>query len=539
VTEENGLTPLEEERRKSLFGKESEIDETLISTSASAKDADSPPEEQPETKEPLYPEPSLEETMGGASDTAPETPPWEMPESDDDEALEEAMPESHEEEALDEAMPDVSDLDEAFPDLDSAPLEEDEPLPLPEPDVTIMAEGVTPAEPEPEIEAAEIPAEPVEAIVEEPVVEPAVEEPAVEEVAPVELEAVPEAELGAVEVTKDQPKLPAWIEEAESEAAAQPQEADPTAEDLKAAPVIDWSSMTADEAVEATSEGLAKLAAPFTALPAADAPIDVPSPVLKSEEAKPFPLVEAPETAKETVVMARITEARQQKLMTRIDNLLDHVYDQYSLDTDHGVLEEVLKLLKTARHTMIENPRDYDTAEYYTHRAKLLIDNFHNVRKDSYGWPGWGLVIYETLFMISVGLLWIFGDEIAKFFVSRGAAEWALAPWYAMLAGASGGVFGAFWALYRHIARDKDFSRQYTMWYIGSPITGGLAGISIFFLSQVGVLGMNAGSSGNLSAEIVNPNWFLAAIALLAGFKQNVILDLFARLVKLIDASDK
>ncbi len=329
------------------------------------------------------------------------------------------------------------------------------------------------------------------------------------------VEAAPESE----------PKLPSWMAEAEAEADA----AGPV--DAFAGPsdhiVMDWSPGPAEEAEDAPKE-----AAP----PAVEEiKVTIPSPVLKSGVSKPLPMVEAPETVDEEVALGRITEARQLKLMARIDNLLDLIYDRLSAETGQGTLEEVLKLLKTARHTLVENPRDFDTAEYYTHRAKMLLDRFHTVRRDSYGWPGWSLVAYEAVFMLVVALAWVFGERIQDSFLAGGAPEWAVAPWYAMLAGASGGVFGAFWALYKHIANDQDFDRQHTMWYIGSPITGGLAGIAIFFLSHAGALSMGLTNSGGTQAGLVDPNWFLWVVALLAGFKQNVVLDLFARLVKLIE----
>lgn len=273
---------------------------------------------------------------------------------------------------------------------------------------------------------------------------------------------------------------------------------------------------------------------------ASSAPVLVPSPVAHPPEATPLPLVEAPEYAPAETVLERISEGRQAKLMTRVDDLLEQIFEQRSVDTSQDTLEEALKLLKTARHTLIENPRDYDTAEYHTHRAKIVLERFHRVRKDSLRWPGWALAVYQIIFSLLVGLGWGFGGQLLEWVHARGAAEWALSPWFTMMAGAAGGVCGAIWALYQHMSIEQDFDRQHTMWYIGSPFTGALLGAVLFFMVRAGVLAMGLTGSSDLAAELPGlsmgdvGDWFVFALTWLVGFQQNVALDLFARFLRLI-----
>ncbi len=354
------------------------------------------------------------------------------------------------------------------------------------------------------------------------------------------LEAVPipqpkkrEAEEASPPAGPTMPGLPLWIITAEAEAAAAgapaPETGTMPAAALKSAPVIDWSKGPAREAVIKAAETLATKAAPLVALPAADQPMTPPSPVTHPPEATPLELVEAAEADRDQVVLQRITKDRRLKLMARVDELLDEIYARLSTSTGQNTLEEVLKLLKTARHTLIENPRDYDTAEYYVYRAKMLLDRFESVRRDSYRWVGLGIFVYEVLLAAVVITGFIFGQPLTDALVARGVPEWAAAPWSTIMAGAAGGIMGALWALAEHTAIKQDFDKQHTMWYLGSPVTGALLGIVLYYMMHAGTWAMGAEVTTSASDRP-----FLLVLAILVGFQQNVALDLFERFLKLI-----
>jgi len=432
--------------------------------------------------------------MGGPkSDTPPDEPLWEVPDP-----TEEPTPE---------------------PPPEESPWEMPDPVAEPSYKEELMPEKWE-VEPEP---VPEIPAEPVEAAAvviptETPEMEPA-PQPEAEAIIPIEPEKAP--------------KLPSWIVEAEAEAKAavaptEPAEPIPAA-DLKAAPVIDWT-----ETVSKTAEALAVKAAPLSALPEAEKPMEPPSPVEHPPESEPLPLVEAPEEDTEEQVMERITGTRRLKLMARIDDLLDDIYNRLSAETGQNTLEEVLKLLKTARHTLIENPRDYDTAEYYTFRAKMLIDRFQSVRRDSYRWTGLALFAYEVALLMIVIVGFVYGKPLTDALIGQGVPDWAVAPWTTMMASAGGAILGALWALVEHTAIKQDFNKQHAMWFLGSPVTGLLLGVVIYFMMHAGTLAMGVSVPAGEGGAPLDPDWFLLTLAALIGFQQNVALDLFERFIKLI-----
>jgi hypothetical protein len=411
------------------------------------------------------------------------------------------------------------------PKSDDAPLEE----PIPEePDLEEVAPASPPDEPPWELPVTTelLGRQPAEADLARESIPAAPDQP--------EAEAVPPAE-------PERDRLPSWLvtaeEEAAARAAAAAAAAPPAAPEpipaaaLKSAPSIDWTG--SDSGAE-TAEALAWQPAASRAEPEPERAVEIPSPVRHPPEAEPVAVVEAPEKAEEETVLGRITKARQLGLMARIDELLEEIYTRFSAESERNTLEEVLKLLKAARHTLIENPRDYDTAEYYTFRAKMLVDRFQRVRADSYRWTGVAIAIYEVALAVLVVLGWLSSAGIASVLTARGVPEWAFAPWTTMMASAAGAILGALWALVEHVATRQDFSKQYRMWYYVSPIKGLLLGAAIYFMLHAGTLAMEVVTPVSEGGTPLDPNWFLQILAFLVGFQQNVALDLFERLVKLI-----
>lgn len=474
----------EEERRKWLFGETGEIDETLNAPGAEeTEDPSAAGKEDLELDATAdlgpWPTEESESTRDEIRDTAPDKPQWELPDPADEPAYE-SPPEPAPREPAEPAMK-PSFEDDLMPD---------------------KSEGYQ----EPSTEAG------AEA-------------------------AMPAAEAGAP--AEEAPKLPSWILQAEEEARRKAQPAGAPAKplsqaELKSAPTDDWSPGTAEKAAKKAAEMLAAKAAPLSALPKAEKAMAAPTPVSAAIEVKPLDLEEALETASEEQVLERITQARQLRLMTRIDEMLDKIYDRFSAETSKDTLEEVLKLLKAARHTLIENPRDFDRAEYYTYRAKMLIDRFAAVRQESYRWTGLILLVYELILAVVVFFAWLKSHSLAASLASQGVPGWAVAPWTTMLASAMGAILGALWALVEHVSIKQDFNKQHRMWYLASPVKGLILGGILYFMIHAGTLAMGISTPDSAGGSLLEPDWFLLTLAVLIGFQQNVALDLFERFVKLI-----
>jgi hypothetical protein len=96
-----------------------------------------------------------------------------------------------------------------------------------------------------------------------------------------------------------------------------------------------------------------------------------------------------------------------------------------------------------------------------------------------------------------------------------------------MFWGGLGGVVGALYALWTHIADQQDFDEQYSIWYITNPILGIALGGFIFLIIQAGFLSLTAGetSEGIKSATVIY------VMAWISGFKQNVVYEIVRRIL--------
>ena len=99
--------------------------------------------------------------------------------------------------------------------------------------------------------------------------------------------------------------------------------------------------------------------------------------------------------------------------------------------------------------------------------------------------------------------------------------------------GGLGGVIGALYSLYWHVAKVRDFDKQYTMWYIVQPVIGLLLGALVYLLIGPGVLT----ARGVMESETVALSFFPYAVACIAGFRQRFVLEMIDRVIQVITPS--
>jgi hypothetical protein len=96
-----------------------------------------------------------------------------------------------------------------------------------------------------------------------------------------------------------------------------------------------------------------------------------------------------------------------------------------------------------------------------------------------------------------------------------------------MFWGGLGGVVGALYALWTHIADQQDFDEQYSIWYITNPILGIALGGFIFLIIQAGFLSLTAGET----TEGIKSATVIYVMAWISGFKQNVVYEIVRRIL--------
>lgn len=103
--------------------------------------------------------------------------------------------------------------------------------------------------------------------------------------------------------------------------------------------------------------------------------------------------------------------------------------------------------------------------------------------------------------------------------------------------GGIGGVTSALWSLYHHISVDRDYNPVENLWYYSQPVLGMVLGGFVFLVFSAGFLVVQVDLGGQDAA--LGARLLPAAIAVVAGFRQNMVLDLVERIVALIVPSQQ
>jgi H+/Cl- antiporter ClcA len=125
-------------------------------------------------------------------------------------------------------------------------------------------------------------------------------------------------------------------------------------------------------------------------------------------------------------------------------------------------------------------------------------------------------------------------DEVLRLAGGEPIIGFVAGLWSTMMWGGLGGVVGAFYSLYWHVAKVRDFDRQYTMWYVVQPVIGLLVGSLVHLLIGSGFL---TGRGETQAGTEVAISLFPYAVAAIAGFRQRFILEMIDRVIQVITPS--
>ena len=111
-------------------------------------------------------------------------------------------------------------------------------------------------------------------------------------------------------------------------------------------------------------------------------------------------------------------------------------------------------------------------------------------------------------------------------------ANWAVLFISTLAWGGIGGVTNALWSLYHHVSVARDYDPVENLWYYSQPVLGMVLGGIVFLVMGAGFLVVQV----DLAAQDValGARMLPAAIAVVAGFRQNMVLDLIERIISVI-----
>lgn len=227
------------------------------------------------------------------------------------------------------------------------------------------------------------------------------------------------------------------------------------------------------------------------------------------------------------------TDIRQ--LWERIDELsglvVNDVRGYANVNTN-----QFIDSLTQARDLLLSDPRrNFSRAENIVVHIASELRRSEKIRQWSIARGTW-VLSYLILWLPLLGLAYfMFATGEIQRSISRFSADpyliiWGLSGFF----GCIGSVIMAIWKLNDHISKLQDFDPMFTLWYTTAPLMGiGVGFASALIITSVGgVLIDVAGLSGNPFATPNVP--FVYVVALIAGFRQNVLWAFVERIVELI-----
>ncbi len=233
----------------------------------------------------------------------------------------------------------------------------------------------------------------------------------------------------------------------------------------------------------------------------------------------------------------------QQRDLEKLDRDIDKLYDK-TVELLSGEDEAVIafEALRKARQMLLLEPEQVAEVEYLVNRIRSMLTR---VEQAATWGPYYGprILAYQVVWLVLFGVF-----ALVTTVPETGFARW-IAYWIGVQAGSAtvnlitlllstlawggiGGVTGALWSLHYHVSVVRDFDKAENLWYIEQPILGMVLGGIVYLIMAAGFLVVQVDLSAPQAA--LGAKLLPAAVAVVAGFRQNLVLDLIDRVVSLL-----
>ena len=216
----------------------------------------------------------------------------------------------------------------------------------------------------------------------------------------------------------------------------------------------------------------------------------------------------------------------------RIQELWSHTEDLETqaimdLSSDQVDINSNLENLQAARNYLLAGRHHYDQGEALASEVEARLLYKQRVRRWSYTW-GLLILVYNVVWLLALALSasrihtlvsqnwYVYGVGIRSLLITA-------------LTGSLGGVTGALYSLWIHVAKNQDFDRQHLMWYLTNPLMGGVLGLFVFLVYEAGATALSLGPIAAVKSTLL-----LYTIAWLSGFQQNVAYHIVYRTIKAV-----
>jgi hypothetical protein len=235
--------------------------------------------------------------------------------------------------------------------------------------------------------------------------------------------------------------------------------------------------------------------------------------------------------------------------LNALDREVDALYQKVSvlLSGRRKEASVAFDILRRVRLILLKDPEQYADAEYMVNQVRARMNQIEqSIEGGRANAPR--IFAYQTIWMVVLALLALittvngttFSAWIAFLLgveVTSPQLNWAVLFMSTLAWGGIGGVTSALWSLYHHISVERDYDPVENLWYYSQPVLGMVLGGIVFLVLGSGFLVVQvdlAAQDAALGARLLP-----AAVAVVAGFRQNMVLDLIERIISLIVPEQK
>lgn len=211
------------------------------------------------------------------------------------------------------------------------------------------------------------------------------------------------------------------------------------------------------------------------------------------------------------------TEEAQKRINDEVDNLV--------------LANSLMKKIQQSRNYLLAGKEYIEEADCLLSEVEHRLNFIQRVKKMTRTTAPW-LLVYELAWLVVLVLVFRFLFFSSSFLNNSVIGNLTIQLdqlFLSMIWGGVGGVVGGLFALWRHVADLQDFDKQYSIWYITSPILGLPLGAFIFLVIQAGFFTLTAGSP---VGQTISSALIIYVLAWIGGFKQNVVFDLTRRILE-------
>lgn len=230
--------------------------------------------------------------------------------------------------------------------------------------------------------------------------------------------------------------------------------------------------------------------------------------------------------------------------LATLDKEVTELYDKVAvlLSGNRREATVAFEILRKVRLMLLKDPEQFAQAEYLLRQVRARVNQIEQSIKAGkrnapliFGYEVIWMIILSAFALVTTVGGTTFSAGLAGLLGVTPDSErlnWAVLFLSTLAWGGIGGVTSALWSLYYHISIQRDYDPIENLWYYSQPVLGMVLGGIVFLIMGGGFLIVQVDLSGADAA--LGARLLPAAVAVIAGFRQTVVLDLIERAIALI-----